>query len=306
MDYIEKIRHARVVNYFNFNGPYLSNEEQNTDLTIGKSIHTFINRYQNEIKQNYTFIIKFNNDAYSYLSYCIIKNVSSIMGRELDLRYLKDYNYNSKEKEYFKGIKPISLRKALKLKKAILITGYHPICNVIKEEFFSKKFIEIYHPIEIFTPYNLEILQDFYLKKEEDIYCEKIGNWNSGAEFWYNYYKTNGNREDSPYFNKVHIEAFNRCVPISLFKLSGTEKDFSLFDFIIKSSQEGNIHLYCVPADKVDFIKVNLSPYLDCKNMIREENILTETEFDYLSEQENFYSFSYENFKEGEDVSSNC
>jgi len=41
MDYIDKIRYLRIINDFNFSGPYLEDKEKNADLVIAKFLHDF-------------------------------------------------------------------------------------------------------------------------------------------------------------------------------------------------------------------------------------------------------------------------
>lgn len=311
MDYIDKLRHLRVINYFNLNGPYTNDESKNTDMTIVKSIHTFLQIFDSEIKQNYTFIIKYDNDIFSLLAYKIIKNASIILGKDLDIRYYCE-NLTPEEKEYFKGIKPIGLRKAKKLKKAVLITGFNPICNVDADGTFSKIFIDIYRPLEHFTPKNLRILQNFYFDKEKDkkIFVKNLGLRNENEQNWESYFSypitnmKNNNTEnfETETFLRKHLETLKNNVPVVIFTLSGTERDFPLYDFILKSSKEGNIHIYYVDGD-IDFVKTNLSPYLDFRNQLNEINLISYEEFKELTKiiKEDYFYY-YNTFKGGEET----
>lgn len=299
MDYIEKIRTSRIINYFNFNCPISEDETKGTDSSIVKAIHTFINRYDTQIKLNYTFIIKYDNDALSYMTYLIIKNVGSILGRDLDIRYCYD-KISNEEKELFKNIKPIGFKKAKNLKRAVLITSYHPICNVEADKYFSKFFIEIYHPLEIFTPNQLSVLQDFYCKKDMKFYCENLGKKNEEEIYWNKYFTYPIEENNNEIFDRRHLSILKNKVPVVIFKLSGTEEDFPLYDFILKSSKEGNIHLYYINGDK-NFVITNLSRYLDYRNTIQNFNTLTKVEYEYLINQYFIYNYTYENFQEGED-----
>lgn len=304
MDYIEKIRNSRIINYFNFNCPINKDEERGTDSSIVKAIHTFINKYNTETKLNYTIIIKYDNDIFSYLSYLIIKNAGSAMGKNLDIRICG--NLNKEEKELFKNVKLIGLKRAKNLKKAILITGFHPICNVEADGYYSKNFIEIYHPLEYFTPKQLFITQKFYCKEDSCLYNVKLGIGNEKEIYWDNYFSYPIGNTDNPIFNYQHLICLKEKIPVVIFKLSGTEKDFPLYDFILKSSKEGNIHLYYIDGDK-DFVINNLSRYLDYRNTIQNFNTLTKTEYEYLIDQYFIYNYTYENFQEGEEIeNSNC
>lgn len=311
MDCIDRLRHLRVINHFNLDGPYTEDEQKNTDMAVVKAIHSFIQNYDSEIKQNYTFIIKYDNDIFSLLAYRIIKNSSTIIGRDLDIRYYCE-NLTPEEKEYFKGIKPIGLRKAKKLKKAVLITGFNSICNVNGDGYFSKFFIDIHRPIEHFTPKNLRILQSFYFDKDKDkkIFIENLGLRTQEEQNWEQYFSypiTNTNNNDtadyeSEIFTRKHLDILYNNVPIVLFILSGTEEDFPIYDFILKSSKEGNIHCYYVQGNKqenIDFVKTNLSPYLDFRNQINDINLfIGKDSCDLLQILDNEDIYHYQNFKE--------
>ena len=68
-------------------------------------------------------------------------------------------------------------------------------------------------------------------------------------------------------------EKCDKNIPIVAFKLKGTEEDLDTFDIIYKSSKEGNIHLYIIEGDK-NFVINNLIPYLDCRNVPQDINIV--------------------------------
>lgn len=298
----DKMRQLQVINYFNFDGPLYEDEGRNTDYSVAKAIRTFIEKYKSEIRQNYTFIIDYQNDIFSLLAYKIIKSSSSVVGKDYDIRYCGKLK-TEEEKAYFKNERPIGIKKAQKLKKAVLITGFHPICNVIDLNYFSKFFIEIYNPLEHFTPQCLSILQDYYTDKEKDkaIIIENLGERDVKEKFWFDYFSYPMKYPDTLDIIRVNVkmEKDNLVPPYVCFTLSGTEQDFPLYDFILKSSKEGNIHLYIIPEDKVDFVKTNLSPYLDFRNQINDLNLITKEEAKvFIDECEEFYLYNYLTYKE--------
>lgn len=306
----QRIEQLRIINHLNLDGPYLSNETKNADFSILNSMNQFILKYKEEIKNHYTFIIKYDNNIFSYLSYRIIRNVKSAKNTDLDIRILGELKYPD-EKEYFKGLKPVNLSKAKRLKKVVFITGFNPICNVNCLNGFSNIFLKIYNPIEHFTPNALKSAQDFFIKSDNTIYKKDIGNATPSEEEWSKFYTYPiGLKTDKPF--SAYSNILEKCdlkIPLVFYTLSGTEKDFLLYDEIRKSSKEGNIHLYIAPTDKIDFIKTNLSPYLDFRNQLNELNTLTEEDStliqNTISKENKIYNFTYKDYQEEHNENSN-
>lgn len=281
MNLLEKIKHLRIINSFNMYGPYCEDIEKNADIVLSVAIHDFINKYNFEIKNHYTFILKYDNEIYSFLAYKVIKNAAIVIHKDIDIRVLGDIKL-PEEKEYFKEINSIGLKKAKKHKKAVLITGFNPICNVDCIDNFSNDFIEIYNPIEKMTPETLKTLQNFYLNEDSPLYCFNMTEGSIQKRCWECYFTypiaTNLYNSEELY----DLSNNNDDKSIVIFQLNGTEKDFNLYDFIIESSKEGNIHLYSIPEDKIDFVKTNLSPYLDFRNQINHINVIDKKEISYF------------------------
>ena len=193
----------------------------------------------------------------------MIRNVGAALQLEMDIRILGDID-TKEEKEIFKDIPTIGWRKARKIKNAVFVTGYHPIYNVIDLIPYSKIFIEILNPIERFEPNSLSIAQTFYLNMESIL-------WSILLEI-----------RDDKYLEK-EWETDNN-IPLIFFKLKGNESDFPVFDLIRKSSSEGNIHLYIVEnEDQYNFIRCNLAPYIDTRNIPNELNTITEEEYRHIA-----------------------
>ena len=191
----------------------------------------------------------------------MIYGAGSVLQRTIDIKILGSVD-NPEEKDFFKDIPVISYRKARKLKKVVFVTGYHPIYNVIDLSSYSKTFVEIFNPIERFLPDSLTMVQEFYLKPE--------------SQLWSLFLET---REDN-YLDSDWESVIDKTVPIVVFKLEGNENDFPVFNFILKSSKEGNIHMYVVENNEAaEFIFNNLRIYLDTSNIPSELNIINNEEY---------------------------
>ena len=307
---MDRLQHLRIINYFNLNCPVYNDEVKNTDLVISKVIGQFLFEYSAKVRQGYTFIVNYDNDIYSLLAFALIKNCISVVKGNIDIRYMGTLKTEI-EKEYFKGIKPIGFKKASKMKKAVLITGFNPICNVKHQEYLSKHFIDIFNPLEHYTPENIRINQNFYFDKDKfsDFYFTDTGFETQRQLYWKEYFSYPITEVKEEYhFNpdKFYEENIDESIPVVVFSLLGTEEDFDLYDFILKSSKEGNIHLYIVNGDegKIDFVKTNLNPYIDPRNMLQDINLLTNE--DYLNFVEKYsgkyYYYNNESFKKEEEA----
>ena len=109
----ERIKKLRVINHFNFIGPFFNDKQKDADFSIGSVIREIITKYDYEIKHNYTFVVKYDKDIYSFLAYRIIYNAGSILQKNIDIKILGNIN-TPEEKEIFKGIPVIGYRKARK------------------------------------------------------------------------------------------------------------------------------------------------------------------------------------------------
>lgn len=259
----ERIRLLRTINKFNFSTPFYNDKEKDANFAVAKALQDIIRTYHNELKRKYTFIIKYDKDIYSFLAYRMVRNVGAALQLEMDIRILGDID-TKEEKEIFKDMPTIGWRKARKIKNAVFVTGYHPIYNVIDLSSYSKTFIEILNPIARFEPDALSVAQTFYLDVESKL-------WSIFLE-----------GRDDKYLDEEWIT--DNEIPLVFFKLSGTEADFPVFDLIRKSSNEGNIHLYIVEDEKqYDFIRCNLAPYIETRNIPNEVNTVSEKEYRHIA-----------------------
>ena len=106
-------------------------------------------------------------------------------------------------------------------------------------------------------------------------------------------------------------------IPLCVFDLQGNEDDFPVFNFILKSAREGNIHLYIYKnEEQSEFIFNNLRPYLDVRNIPAPINMITMDEYKQLwtsstnedgSINNEIHYFDKDNLpEEDEDENSDC
>lgn len=273
----------RVINHFNLDGPVIEDKDRDADLLITKAMGRFCSKYSKELKSNYTFIIKYDNDIYSALSYIIVANCGGIVKRNLDIR-LMGTPKTSEEKQFFNRVKTITYHKAKKAKKAILITGFHPICNVINLAQLSKEFIEIANPLERFVPDTFRVTQSYWLQvafAESLDKRVKLSNWFTIDE-WNKFFSLPLSVDNLPQV----LPNIDYDVPVCVFSFDArhlnkeffSEEDAKYFDFILESSKEGNLHLYDVRGlseENIEFLKCNLSPYIDYRNQPMRLNFYT-------------------------------
>lgn len=298
MNMDERINKLRTINFFNFDGPFFFKKEQDTDFAIARSAQNILVKYEKDMKRKTTIILKYDNDFYSYLAYRMIRFAAGAKQIEIDLRILGEIK-TPQEREIFKEFKTISWRKARKIKDAIFVTGYHPIYNVLDLSSYSKTFIEILNPIERFTPDSLTTAQEFYLDIDSPL-------WSIFLE---------GRSDD--YLEGDWSHRIDKDIPLCIFDLQGNENDFPVFNFILKSSKEGNIHLYIFKnEEQAEFIQNNLRIYLDTRNVPAPINMITIDEYRQLwasSQNEDgsitneIHFFDIDNLpEEDEDENSDC
>ena len=298
MNMDERIQKLRTINFFNFYGPFFFNKERDTDFAIAKSAQDILTRYEKDMKRKVTIILKYDNDFYSYLAYRMIRFAAGAKQIEINLRILGEIK-TDQEKEIFKEFKTISWHKARKIKNAIFVTGYHPIYNVIDLSSYSKTFVEILNPIERFAPDVLTTAQEYYL--------------NSDSPLWSIFLEG----RDDDYLESAWEGRIDKDIPLCVFDLQGNEDDFPVFNFILKSAREGNIHLYIYKnEEQSEFIFNNLRPYLETRNVPDQINMITMDEYRQLwtsstnedgSINNEIHFFDIDNLpEEDEDENSDC
>ena len=236
----------------------------------------------------------------------IIHTAATAIQRTIDIRILGELN--SDEQEYFKHFKTISYRKAKKMKNAVLITGFNPILNVDCIGDLSKVFIEIYNPISRLTPVTLQTLFSYWIDKDCFLYDENFAKteWSKYTDYEdeKKFSETDFSNENLTPSIKEIYNNIDENIPIVHFILSGTTEDFPLYNYILKSSREGNIHIYTIYGgeEEVEFTKLNLGTYIGFRNYPRNCNIVSEEEGRKIIEESNGdineQIFIYKDFKE--------
>lgn len=261
------INALRAINYFNLDGPVCKNRNDDADNIIALSLLRMNNTYKKEIQNNYTFIIDYRNDVYSALAYIMIRNCGGMFKKNLDIRIMGNIK-TPEEKKLFNGVKTIDYHKAKKHKKKVLVTGFHPICNVTNIEDLSKNFIEIMNPIERFTPDSINIAIGYYFTTE---FINALSTTKTTAEqnkimAWDKFFTYPISIDNLP----AELPPFDKSIPICAFRLYGEEDEFSYYDKIIESAKEGNIHIYLVEGGEkeVAFCQTNLNRYMELRNHI--------------------------------------
>lgn len=304
MDAKTQLKYLRVINYLNFNTNFIENStpEQDANFALASAMREFIANYEFEIRKKYTFVIKYDNDIFSFLALRVCHAAAIAMNTTIDIRILGELT--SEEKEFLKDFKTICYRKAKKLKQCVLITGFNPIVNVEFDRNLYKDFVNIHNPIAKISNSNLKTLKSFYLNEKDKLYTDDLqpSNWDCF------YYKPIGMadilQDKSLTWEISPDDIEQKCdktIPVIAFKVSGTEKDFDTYDIIYKSSKEGNIHLYIIEngEEGLNFVKTNLTPYLNSRNVPQEINIITEERalefYDLMNnDEETFKSITYE------------
>lgn len=238
----EKVNKIRIEHQLNLSLNYYKDDvDSNTDLFVATAIKDFYNKFKNRIIKGSSFIIKYDNDAYSFYAYKIIKNCLINFQVENKIYIMGDLK-TEEEKRLFKEETIISQRNAKK-KGFTLITGYHPIYNVESDKGISKSFKEVYHPIAIGRKEHLEKLKEYYIPDNSPL-------------------------ENTINNMKEHEVILEKELPFVLIELSGTEKDFKIYDHLLKNfNHEYYICIYCAPHTIAkNFIKLNLGTYINRKN----------------------------------------
>lgn len=281
MNIDNKLTILKNINHFNFDGPYCEKTAYNSNNAVTKIITSFIRKYYDEIKQHYTFVVKYDNDIYSYLAFRLVRAASVAIQTEIDIRIMGEIK-SPEEKNFFKGLKTIGYKKAKKLKKAVLIVSNHPICKVEKLDLLSKDFIEIYSPIKTLTPENLNLIQEFYINENSTLYRADLGKHTMREMYWYEFFQYPIGTKD------LLFTATNKqdCVFCPI-ELNGTEDDFRLYDELRKLDiDESFIFIYNISflnEEQIKFIKCNLNPYLSFKNQLNDFNSFTDMEIKLLA-----------------------
>lgn len=281
-----------IINQYRFDGPHCEDERKDTDIAILNFINRFLRNYGHLLKMKYPIVIEYNPlDGLSYLSYKLIKNISPLTTVKPEFYIYSpglDIDEDTKRK-LFPDATIIGLKKMKKLKHGLYVVGYHPIYNVSILNDVSKQFVRVY-PIESFTPPQINQLFNFYMKKDDLGYMQV-------------------DTEDKLYkFYQYPIGADEVVDPITplpsgvtLFKLSGTDEDFGLYDLILKKDieeEDRSVFLYMVDTkEQAEYTKLNLNPYMHRFHAPNDLNIIIGKENTIFNPQQ---IYSYKDYVEGD------
>lgn len=258
----------KIIHKYNFDGPHCEDSETDTNIAIINLCNTLLRDYSHLIKSGYSFILDYNEDIYTYLALRLIRNFTPLTTVKPTFYYCGVCE-SPLHKRFLGDITSITVKKAQKMKKAILITGYHPICNVKIGNDLSKYFKTIVNPLERFTPNQLIQLQEFYLSPSDPFYDKALGHED---EFLLNFFQYPVGDVTGPLNYPVVKD--KRVIE---FKLSGTKKDFRLYNQIVRMDAEDINYVFIYNVDDeyaAEFITTNLNPYLSRRNTPNQFNIV--------------------------------
>ena len=260
----------KIIHKYNFDGPHCEDSERDTNIAIINLYSIILKQYNHLFKSGYSIIIKYNQDIYTYLTFKLMRNFVPLTTVKPDF-YICGSCDSIDIKKYLGNVNIITPRKAKKIKKAVLITGYHPICNVENDNELSKYFKTILNPLEHFTPSQLIQLQEFYLIDSDPFYDGDLGHQDEFLLDFFTY--PVGNLTET---NIINIP-FDEKKKVTEFILSGTEKDFKLYDVVVhlNAEDEDNIFIYNVKDEKaMEFITFCLNPYISRRNAPNQFNVV--------------------------------
>ena len=325
-----KRNNLAVAQTFGILGPWSNNEQTDADFSLVATgnqflrfnfLNTKFNKQKNQSKKSTKLIFDFLNNSsfnifkeeidcnlYNYLTYTIISKFLPLITEKVEIYIC---NTDSKYNYLYENCKFITMSKTKKMKGAVLITPYHPILNVINIKDYSNYFNKVFNPLMRLSLSQILKIQEFYIDKDNELYKNVMQDQRGAClgaaplsqkfdflyNFWYNDY---GDKElTDEKMKSLDLQIVEPQTNIYEFELSGTEKDFSLFDKILKiyekDLKEGtsSLILYKVNnKEAANFIINNLKPYVSPfhapnKFNIRignEEQIFTPNEF-YSSQE---------------------
>lgn len=218
-------------------------------------MNKFLIEFKKEIALKYNMIILYQNDIYSYFAYKIIKNALISLKKDNNIFILgkvpkEEKNLFSKENVITK------IHSKKKKKKDIVITGFNPIYNVIDISKLSKDFDKIYHPLQTMPPEYIDMLIEYYVPDKSCLLNQTTDNIKE--------------LKDKYYCSNVIINEKN---PFVCYELTGSEKDFPIYNYILQ--HQDKINLYIIPPEGEKFVKTNLGFYIMGRNYPNEFNIVT-------------------------------
>lgn len=266
------ILHKIIYNYLNLDYPNgLISYSDQTNKTICKVMNDFINTYKNDFDSK-NFILIYQDDIYSLITYNILKNIQGIYNFNL-----KIFGKRKKTKKYIKKNNFINKFKIKKIKQddIIYISCFNPIYKVKnkKNVFKELRTNNYYNLIDKFTPLQFQIISEFYAIKDEKLLQEFKQDYFLDFKWFTLHEGTFQNNFDTDifnneYFNNIFKNEFNKT-NIYIIKLNGNENDFPLFDYLRNID---GINLYFFDNKNLNFLQTNLNFYINPKNAIKNYN----------------------------------
>lgn len=272
MNVDNNILHKIIYNYLNLDYPNgLISYSDQTNKTICKVMNDFINTYKNDFDSK-SFILIYQDDIYSLITYNILKNIQGIYNFNL-----KVFGKRKKTKKYVKKNNFINKFKIKKIKQddIIYISCFNPIYKVKnkKNVFKELRTNNYYNLIDKFTPLQFQIISEFYAIKDEKLLQEFKQDYFLDFKWFTLHEGTFQNNFDTDIFNNEYFDnifknEFNKT-NIYIIKLNGNENDFPLFDYLRNID---GINLYFFDNKNLNFLQTNLNFYINPKNAIKNYN----------------------------------
>lgn len=272
MNVDNNILHKIIYNYLNLDYPNgLISYSDQTNKTICKVMNDFINTYKNDFDSK-NFILIYQDDIYSLITYNILKNIQGIYNFNL-----KVFGKRKKTKKYIKKNNFINKFKIKKIKQddIIYISCFNPIYKVKnkKNVFKELRTNNYYNLIDKFTPLQFQIISEFYAIKDEKLLQEFKQDYFLDFKWFTLHEGTFQNNFDTDIFNNEYFDnifknEFNKT-NIYIIKLNGNENDFPLFDYLRNID---GINLYFFDNKNLNFLQTNLNFYINPKNAIKNYN----------------------------------
>jgi hypothetical protein len=232
------------------------NYERQTSKTLNIIMNNFIHDYKEKF-DTHTFLLEYNDDICSIISYYILKNIQGIYDFNL-----KVFGRIKNTKKLFYNNKDIIKKRKLKyIDNIIKINSFNPLYYV---DFTEKDFNDLSNSISLinrFTIKQLKYICKFFnlntIQNKKIIY-PLLDKDSLFLHTLYNCLRFTN--------NKIIKDKY--CIKVKKFKvyeLTGTEEDFPIFDSILEDEQDSLCFYYC-PKEKEEFIKNNLNHFINSRN----------------------------------------
>ena len=263
--------------------------EKQTDITLNRIMNNFVDKNKDKFKDT-AYILEYNDDFISLISYYILKNIQGIYPFKLYL-----YGETKKTKKLINNKKDIlfSKRKLKRIKrkeKNIEYLGsFNPIYYVEKVcrssnnlEFILtsenykrigydniREYLNDSSIVKTFTLEQFKILFKFF---NIDSYFSS-GVLNTKRMIYNSFCKTLDCSKIKTILDEKNYNRLNKEREIVTFKLNGNENDFKIYDEILTADKNNKICQYeCDRTkEKDEFIMNNLNYYINSRNAYRPE-----------------------------------